>query len=294
MASASGADDDEQLIVLSARSASALDDATSSLRDHLVDHPADPLADVAFTLQTGRRRFSHRRAVVARGADEAIARLGALDPATTLTGSSTLEDASVAFLFPGQGAQSVGMARGLYEADPDFRADVDECSAVLRPRLGFDLRDVLYPRAGRRGARGAAARADRGDAARAVRHRVRPGDGVAPPRHRARRHDRPLRRRVRRRVPRRSLHARRRAAARRRTGPADAGAAARGDARGPGERGRGPRAPARRPRDRRRERARPDRRLGRDGRDRGVSRRAWPSAIWQHAGSRRRTRSTPR
>ena len=37
------------------------------------------------------------------------------------------------------------MARGLYDGDPAFRADVDECSEVLRPHLGFDLRDVLYP-----------------------------------------------------------------------------------------------------------------------------------------------------
>ena len=151
VATASGGDDDEQLIVLSARSESALDAATSRLRDHLVDHPADPLADVAFTLQTGRRRFSHRRAVVARGTDDAIERLGSLDPATALTGSSTVDKASIAFLFPGQGAQSVGMARGLYDGDPGFRADVDECSAVLRPHLGFELHDVLYPEPGAEG-----------------------------------------------------------------------------------------------------------------------------------------------
>ena len=148
VATASEGDDDEQLIVLSARSESALDAATSILRDHLVDHPADPLADVAFTLQTGRRRFSHRRAIVARGTDDAIERLGSLDPATTLTGSSTVDEASIAFLFPGQGAQSVGMARGLYDGDPGFRGDFDECSAVLRSQLGVDLRDVLYPEPG--------------------------------------------------------------------------------------------------------------------------------------------------
>ena len=147
-APAATAEDAEQLIVLSARSAAALDTATSRLRDHLVNHPAVALADVAFTLEAGRRRFSHRRAVVARGIDEAIARLGALDPATTVAGSSTAEDASIAFLFPGQGAQSVGMGRGLYEGDPAFRTEVDECSAVLRPLLSFDLRDVLYPQPG--------------------------------------------------------------------------------------------------------------------------------------------------
>jgi len=147
-APAATAEDDEQLIILSARSAAALDTATARLRDHLVNHPAVALADVAFTLAAGRRRFSHRRAVLARGIDEAIARLGALDPDRTVAGCSTVEDATVAFLFPGQGAQSVGMGRGLYEGDPAFRADVDECSAVLRPHLGFDLRDVLYPKAG--------------------------------------------------------------------------------------------------------------------------------------------------
>jgi acyl transferase domain-containing protein/glutamate-1-semialdehyde aminotransferase len=141
-------EDAAQLIILSARSAAALDTATSTLRDHLVNNPAVPLADVAFTLQTGRRRFSHRRAVVAHGIDEAIARLGALEPETRAAGSSTVEDASIAFLFPGQGAQFVGMGRGLYESDPAFRADVDECSAVLRPQLNLDLRDVLYPQPG--------------------------------------------------------------------------------------------------------------------------------------------------
>ena len=137
-----------QLIVLSARSASALDAATSRLRQYLIDHPSTPLADVAFTLQTGRRRFAHRRALVARGTDEAIRHLGTLNPKITLSRESAAEDASVAFLFPGQGAQSVGMARGLYEADPAFRADVDACSAVVRPFLGFDLCEVLYPKPG--------------------------------------------------------------------------------------------------------------------------------------------------
>lgn len=142
------AHDSDELILLSARSASALDSATSRLRDHLLKHPATRLADVAFTLHTGRRRFPYRRALVARGTDEAIALLGTLDRERALTASSSLEDATVAFLFPGQGAQSVHMGRGLYEGDPLFRSDVDECSAILRPQLDLELRDVLYPEPG--------------------------------------------------------------------------------------------------------------------------------------------------
>ncbi|MBV9530747.1 MAG: non-ribosomal peptide synthetase, partial [Bradyrhizobium sp.] len=55
----------EQLLVLSARTAGALQVATDRLRRYLDDHPEMPLADAAFTLQMGRRRFAHRRALVA-------------------------------------------------------------------------------------------------------------------------------------------------------------------------------------------------------------------------------------
>ena len=54
-------------------------------------------------------------------------------------------EASVVFLFPGQGAQQVNMGRGLYENEPIFALQVDECAEVLRPLLGLDLRTLLYP-----------------------------------------------------------------------------------------------------------------------------------------------------
>ncbi len=53
--------------------------------------------------------------------------------------------ASVVFLFPGVGDQYPGMARGLYESEPVFRAEVDRCAEILRPHLGVDVRDALYP-----------------------------------------------------------------------------------------------------------------------------------------------------
>jgi acyl transferase domain-containing protein len=37
------------------------------------------------------------------------------------------------------------MARELYEAEPHFRQTVDNCSELLKPHLGLDLRRVLYP-----------------------------------------------------------------------------------------------------------------------------------------------------
>ncbi|HEX8242543.1 MAG TPA: acyltransferase domain-containing protein, partial [Longimicrobium sp.] len=52
---------------------------------------------------------------------------------------------SVAFLFPGVGDQYPQMARGLYESEPAFRAEVDRCAEILRARFGIDLLSALYP-----------------------------------------------------------------------------------------------------------------------------------------------------
>ncbi|SDS42428.1 hybrid non-ribosomal peptide synthetase/type I polyketide synthase [Opitutus sp. GAS368] len=139
-----------QLLVLSARTATALDAATANLAQHLETHPDLNLADVAWTLQAGRKPFAHRRALVCRDAGDAIGALRGADPKHLLTGEPAGAEAPVVFLFPGQGAQHVDMARGLYEAEPLFRETVDRCCEILQPHLGLDLRAVLYPAAARR------------------------------------------------------------------------------------------------------------------------------------------------
>jgi len=135
----------EQLLVLSARSRAALDAATANLRHHLEEHPESDLADVAFTLQAGRRGFAHRRALVARDRNDALRLLGSLDPKRVATEETAREPVSVAFLFPGQGVQHVNMGRRLYDTEPVFRNEIDACAEVLRGELGLDLREVLYP-----------------------------------------------------------------------------------------------------------------------------------------------------
>jgi phthiocerol/phenolphthiocerol synthesis type-I polyketide synthase E len=134
----------EQLLVLSARTETALDAAAQRLRTHLEQHPAQPLADVAWTLQQGRRGFAHRRAVVARTHAEAALALSS--GAHGVAGQAGSEAPSAVFLFPGQGAQYAGMARGLYEREPVpvFRAELDRCADILRPQLGLDLRQVIF------------------------------------------------------------------------------------------------------------------------------------------------------
>lgn len=134
-----------QVLVLSARSAAALEAATKRLAEYLAQPDAAPLGDVALTLQTGRRAFEHRRVVVASTADEARAALTTLEAARVTTGTVRVGAREVAFLFPGQGAQSVGMGRELYAAEPVFRAEFDRCAELFRRSLGEDLRTLVHP-----------------------------------------------------------------------------------------------------------------------------------------------------
>jgi acyl transferase domain-containing protein len=132
-----------QLLLLSARTASALDAAAERLADRLEEEPGLDLADVAWTLQTGRKAFEHRRMLVARDAAAAVAALR--DPQRAVSGRREGAGARpVVFLFPGLGDQRVDMARELYETERGFRATIDTCAEKLAPLLGADLREVMF------------------------------------------------------------------------------------------------------------------------------------------------------
>src|ERR1051325_5141272 len=146
----SGASRTQHLLTLSAKTPGALDKMTANLADYLREHPESNLADVAYTLQVGRRDFNHRRALVCLDTDDAVSALesAAADGQRLHTNSVGEEPGAVVFMFPGQGSQHVNMARELYESEPTFRAELDACAEMLRAHLGLDLREVLYPETG--------------------------------------------------------------------------------------------------------------------------------------------------
>ncbi len=131
-----------QVLTLSARSPAALSAMAARLAAALAGAPPDSLADIAYTLQTGRRGFRHRCAVVVSSLAQAAASLAS--PAIRFA-SSEAPPPPVGFLFPGQGAQRVGMGEALYQHEPVFRRQIDACSDILAPLLGRHLRDLLYP-----------------------------------------------------------------------------------------------------------------------------------------------------
>jgi acyl transferase domain-containing protein/acyl carrier protein len=133
-----------QLLVLSAKTESALEAATANLAKHLKRHPNVNLADVAYTLQIGRRSFGHRRMLVCQDVDDAVQALETMDATRVLTGQAERGERSVVMMFPGQGTQRVNMARELYQSDGTFRERVDLCCELLLPHSKFDLREVIY------------------------------------------------------------------------------------------------------------------------------------------------------
>ena len=142
----SGESRGRNLLLISAKSSSALDQATANLAKHFKENSDLNLADVAYTLSCGRRAFDYRRMLVCQSATEAVEELTNLDSQQVFT-NNVLESTNrpVVFMFPGQGSQYVNMALEVYETEPVFREQVDLCSEILKPELGLDLRHILYP-----------------------------------------------------------------------------------------------------------------------------------------------------
>ncbi|MGB6169812.1 MAG: SDR family NAD(P)-dependent oxidoreductase [Geitlerinemataceae cyanobacterium] len=139
------------LLTLSAKTEKALRELVGRYLNYLDSEPEAKLADICFTANTGRKHFNHRLAVVAESKQQlrdSLAQI-ASNSANGAAPSSLREVKSVprtvAFLFTGQGSQSVGMGRQLYETQPKFRETIDLCDEILRPFLDVPLVEVLYP-----------------------------------------------------------------------------------------------------------------------------------------------------
>ncbi|HEX4727409.1 MAG TPA: type I polyketide synthase, partial [Jatrophihabitans sp.] len=133
-----------ELLIWSGRDSVGAQARTEALAEHLASTD-DRLCDVAYTLQTGRRVFEHRRMLVASNPDEALT---ALREGTVLSGVEARTDRPVGFLIAGTGEQYPGMAAELYRDEPVFREVLDECRSVLMSHLGGldPLADLLAPR----------------------------------------------------------------------------------------------------------------------------------------------------
>jgi phthiocerol/phenolphthiocerol synthesis type-I polyketide synthase E len=145
VASASVPQPGPQVLLMSARSTDALQQSRSALAAELSGEQVN-LGDVAYTL-TRRRKDGIRMAAVVKDRQDAVAVLEAAEHDNVFIDESspTAKDSDrVVFLFPGQGAQHIGMARGLYDAESVFAEHFDQCAAGFGDELGIDLRAEIF------------------------------------------------------------------------------------------------------------------------------------------------------
>jgi amino acid adenylation domain-containing protein len=136
---------DWSLLVLSAKTKSALDQAKLNLAEYLNSRRAPNLSDVAYTLQVGRRSHEHRFTVVARGLEDALKALDLHADGFSFVDSMQALAPSVVFMFPGGGAQYPNMGLGIYDSEPAFKEQVDLCLKLLAGKVKCDIRDTLFP-----------------------------------------------------------------------------------------------------------------------------------------------------
>ncbi|GIJ48806.1 hypothetical protein Val02_56920 [Virgisporangium aliadipatigenens] len=119
-----------QVLVLSARTPAALEAATGNLSSFLAERPDLDLADVAFTLQTGRTGFNHRRVLTAASVSEAVA---ALDDAAgrTWTADQDHRDRRVTLVVPERIPVTAADARALCATEPLFREAFDAAATAI-------------------------------------------------------------------------------------------------------------------------------------------------------------------
>jgi acyl transferase domain-containing protein len=135
-----------ELLLLSAKSAEALDTMTDGLAAHLRPMPTADFANAAYTLQVGRKAFKYRRVVVASSAAAAAIALETRDATRTLSKRIPAVPRRIVFMFPNESAGLVGVGRDLYQHEPTFRAALDRCAELFAPELSSNFVDMLYGR----------------------------------------------------------------------------------------------------------------------------------------------------
>lgn len=141
---AAAAGDAGSILVFSAKSRKALDEQVVRLGQALESNPDLTTLDAAHTLLKGRKHFEHRRVVAVRGRDDALAVLPGNDEKRIFSHTVIDGTAEAVFMFPGGGAQHVGMVQSLYREDARFKAWIEEGLSYLPSKAATDIRAAWF------------------------------------------------------------------------------------------------------------------------------------------------------
>ncbi|MFA8435577.1 MAG: SDR family NAD(P)-dependent oxidoreductase [Marinifilaceae bacterium] len=136
----------EHLVVLSAKTESILENISENLVQFLKTNSDVRIADVAYSMNIGRRDFEIRKAIVAKNIDELIDKLSIsnFDPNNKSTVNSRV-NREVIFVFSGQGSQYVNVGVELYHREEVFKKEIDQCCRIASRVLDVDFFQILFP-----------------------------------------------------------------------------------------------------------------------------------------------------
>jgi polyketide synthase 12 len=131
--------------LLSAKTETALAAQAQRLHQHLTANPELDTRDVAFTLATARAHLEHRAVLVGEDRHGLLATLDSLAAGEPVEGVARgrARAGKTAFVFPGQGAQWIGMGAELMDSEPVFADAVRACEQSLSAYVDWSLEDVL-------------------------------------------------------------------------------------------------------------------------------------------------------
>ena len=133
--------------VVSGRSEQALTNQAARLLAHVTGDPGLGAAEVAWSLAMTRSVFEHRAVLVGADREVLLAELAGLaagNPGAGAVLGRAGAPGNTVFVFPGQGAQYLGMGAALYGNFPVFAQAFDEVAAMLEGHLRLPLRDVMW------------------------------------------------------------------------------------------------------------------------------------------------------
>lgn len=131
------------VITLSAKTESSLNSAAKKLSVYLESGPEACLADIAYTLNVGRKDFAHRLALPVTSVQDAAEQLS--DLTALASAKAHVEEApSLVFMLPGGGAQYSGMGADLYQQEDVYREAFDACLACLPEQMASKVRALVF------------------------------------------------------------------------------------------------------------------------------------------------------
>ena len=132
-----------KLLTLSAKTNASLLRYIEKLRAFFNSAETVNLADVSYTLQTGRKAFVYRLPMVFENKEDLLSKLNNATIARQIIKSRDSSQ-EVVFMFPGQGSQYVGMCKDLYATNKVFSEQMDKGFLLLKQLTGKDFKAILY------------------------------------------------------------------------------------------------------------------------------------------------------